>query len=139
VADAESIEVEPHDFDAEYARMAMQYGQKAKDIRKAYEQNEAVPELAAQIRKSKAFDWLLHHIDFVDPDGNPIDRDTLLGHTHDEDHDEHDGAVDVQSAAAAVIAATDAAATASAADADTTDADQASEQSSEDDSEEETS
>ena len=25
--------------------MAMQYGQKAKDIRKAYEQNDAVPEL----------------------------------------------------------------------------------------------
>jgi trigger factor len=136
VADAEAIEVEPHDFDAEYARMAMQYGQKAKDIRKAYEQNEAVPELAAQIRKSKAFDWLLHHIDFVDADGNPIDRDTLLGHTHDDDHDhEHD--VDVQSAAAAVIAATDAAA--SAADADTTDAEPASDQSSEDDSEEETS
>ena len=81
VAEAESIEVEPHDFDAEYARMAMQYGQKAKDIRKAYEDNEAVPELAAQIRKSKAFDWLLHHIDFVDAAGNPIDRDTLLGHT----------------------------------------------------------
>jgi trigger factor len=143
VADAESIEVEPHDFDAEYARMAMQYGQKAKDIRKAYEQNEAVPELAAQIRKSKAFDWLLHHIEFVDADGNPIDRDTLLGHTHDDDHD-HEDDVDVQSAAAAVIAATDAAATASAADADTTDADTtdaepASDQPSEDDSEEETS
>jgi trigger factor len=143
VADAESIEVEPHDFDAEYARMAMQYGQKAKDIRRAYEQNEAVPELAAQIRKSKAFDWLLHHIDFVDADGNPIDRDTLLGHTHDDDHD-HEDDVDVQSAAAAVIAATDAAATASAADADTTDADTtdaepASDQPSEDDSEEETS
>jgi trigger factor len=143
VADAESIEVEPHDFDAEYARMAMQYGQKAKDIRKAYEQNEAVPELAAQIRKSKAFDWLLHHIEFVDADGNPIDRDTLLGHTHDDDHD-HEDDVDVQSAAAAVIAATDAAATASAADADTTDAETtdaepASDQPSEDDSEEETS
>jgi trigger factor len=149
VADAESIEVEPHDFDAEYARMAMQYGQKAKDIRRAYEQNEAVPELAAQIRKSKAFDWLLHHIDFVDADGNPIDRDTLLGHTHDDDHD-HEDEVDVQSAAAAVIAATDAAATASATDADTTgadttgaepvsDAEPASDQPSEDDSEEETS
>jgi trigger factor len=132
VADAESIEVEPHDFDAEYARMAMQYGQKAKDIRKAYEQNEAVPELAAQIRKSKAFDWLLHHIDFVDAEGNPIDRDTLLGHTHDDDddHDHDHEDVDVQSAAAAVIAATDAAATAPAADDD---------QSSNDDSEEETS
>ncbi len=134
VAEAESLEVEPHDVDAEYARMAMQYSQKAKDIRKAYEDNEAVPELAAQIRKSKAFDWLLHHIDFVDPDGDPIDRDTLLGHSHDDDH-EHDGHdhddVDVKSAAAAVIAATDAAATAGSA-ADT-------EQSSNDDSEEETS
>jgi trigger factor len=143
VADAEAIEVEPHDFDAEYARMAMQYGQKAKDIRRAYEQNEAVPELAAQIRKSKAFDWLLHHIDFVDADGNPIDRDTLLGHTHDDDHDhDHEHDVDVQSAAAAVIAATDAAASAADADttdADTTDAEPASDQSSEDDSEEETS
>ncbi len=111
VADAESIEVEPDDFEREYARMAMQYGQRAKDIRKAYEDNEAVPELAAQIRKSKAFDWLLHHVEFVDTEGAPIDRDTLLGHSHDDDDDhEHDEA-DVQAAAAAVIAATDAAAT----------------------------
>ncbi len=113
VAEAEAIEVEPHDFEAEYARMAMQYGQKAKEIRRAYEQNEAVPELAAQIRKSKAFDWLLHHVEFVDVDANPIDRDTLLGHTHDEDgghgdHDHADSDVDVQAAASAVIAATDA-------------------------------
>jgi trigger factor len=144
VADAESIEVEPHDFDAEYARMAMQYGQKAKDIRKAYEQNEAVPELAAQIRKSKAFDWLLHHIEFVDPDGNAINRDTLLGHSHDHDDDAHDddgGDVDVRSAAAAVIAATDAAATAPAADEPDADqpADSSSDLPSNDDSEEETS
>ena len=121
VAEAEAIEVEPHDFDSEYARMAMQHGQKAKEIRKAYEQNEAVPELAAQIRKSKAFDWLLHNIDFVDANGDPIDRDTLLGHSHDDDddddHGEHDhddhshDEADVKSAAAAVIAATDAAAT----------------------------
>ena len=118
VAEAEAIEVEPHDFDAEYARMAMQYGQKAKEIRKAYEQNEAVPELAAQIRKSKAFDWLLHNIDFVDGNGDPIDRDTLLGESTDDDggdldDGEHgDDEVDVKSAAAAVIAATDAAANA---------------------------
>jgi trigger factor len=138
VADAESIEVEPHDFDAEYARMAMQYGQRAKDIRKAYEDNEAVPELAAQIRKSKAFDWLLHNIDFVDPDGAAIDRDTLLGHSHDDDddHDGHEhGEADVKSAAAAVIAATDAAAAAGADEG--ADADSASND--DNDSEEETS
>ncbi len=132
VAEAEALEVEPHDFEAEYARMAMQYGQRAKDIRKAYEDNEAVPELAAQIRKSKAFDWLLHNIDFVDPAGGAIDRDTLLGHSHDDDdHDGHEhGGTDVTSAAAAVIAATDAAAAATDAEASTND---------DNDSEEETS
>ena len=139
VAEAEAIDVEPHDFDAEYARMAMQYGQKAKDIRKAYEQNEAVPELAAQIRKSKAFDWLLHHIDFVDAAGNPIDRDTLLGHTHDDDDDDH-GEADVQTAAAAVIAATDAAAaTDDTSGADRAGNDDSENDDSENDSEEETS
>jgi trigger factor len=145
VAEAESIEVEPYDFDAEYARMAMQYGQKAKDIRKAYEDNEAVPELAAQIRKSKAFDWLLHHIEFVDPDGNAIDRDTLLGHTHDDDeHDDendhgHDHSeADVRSAAAAVIAATDAA-SATAAVEEIQDNEAPGDQPGDDDSEEETS
>ena len=127
VAEAESIDVEPHDLDAEYARMAMQYQQKAKDIRKAYEDNDAVPELVAQIRKSKAFDWLLHNVEFVDDSGSVIDRDTLLGHTHDEDggHGDHDHEptdADVRSAAAAVIAATDAAASAPAGDADTDEA-----------------
>lgn len=110
VADAEAIEVEAHDFEAEYARMAMQYGQKAKEVRKAYEQNDGVPELHAQIRKSKAFDWLIHNVEFVDPDGGTINRDTLLGHSHDEDGGHsHDDEPDVDQAAAAVIAATDAA------------------------------
>jgi trigger factor len=98
VADAEELVVENNELDGEYARMAMQYGQKARDIRRAYEQNDAVPELVAQIRKSKALDWLIHRIAFVDPDGTPIDRDALLGHTHDEDgghdHDEHDHAAE---------------------------------------------
>jgi trigger factor len=88
VAEAEAIEVEGNELEMEYARMAMQYGQKSKDIRKAYEQNDMVPELIAQIRKQKAMDWLVHHVDFVDEDGQAIDRDTLLGHSHDE-HGDH--------------------------------------------------
>ena len=85
VAAAEDLEVEGHEVEGEYARMAMQYGQKAKDIRKAYEQNDAVPELIAQIKKNKALDWLVHNVDYVDADGNTLDRDLVLGHTHDED------------------------------------------------------
>ena len=66
VAVAENFEVEEHEIEGEYARMAMQYGQKAKEIRKAYEQNDAVSELLAQITKNKALDWLVHNVDFVD-------------------------------------------------------------------------
>jgi trigger factor len=91
VAEAEDLQVEGHELDAEYARMAMQFGRKAREIRKVYEDNDAVPELVGQIRKSKALDWLVHHVDFVDDNGAPIDRDTLLGHSdHDHDHDDHD-------------------------------------------------
>ncbi|MBV1893958.1 MAG: trigger factor [Ilumatobacteraceae bacterium] len=98
VAEAEGFEVEPEDLEAEYVRLAMQYQQKSKDIRKAYEQNDAVPELIAQVRKSKAFDWLLHNVEFVDDGGTVLDRDVLLGHSHDEDgghaHDDADASAD---------------------------------------------
>lgn len=100
VAEAEAFDVEGPELEAEYARMAMQYGQKSKDIRKAYERNEAVHELVSQIRKSKAMDWLVHHVEFVDEHGTAIDRDTLLGHTHDEHGNHIDDPVDDEVSAA---------------------------------------
>ena len=69
----------------------MQSGQKANQIRKAYERNDLVPELAAQVRKQKALDWLLHHVELVDAAGQELDRDLVLGHSHDDDDDDdHD-------------------------------------------------
>ncbi len=93
VAVAENLTVDDDDLDIEFARMAMQYGQKAKDIKKSYERNDAVPDLIAEIRKSKAIDWLLHNVEMVDVEGNVLDRELVLGHNHDEDHDhdDHDG------------------------------------------------
>lgn len=90
VATAEAIEVSDDDLEREYARMAMQSGQKASAVRRAYEQNDAVADLMAHIRKNKALDWLVEHVEIVDPAGAPIDRATLLGtndHDHDHDHD----------------------------------------------------
>ena len=75
VAAAEALDADDGDLAAEYERMAMQFGQKPNQVRKAYERNDLVPELVAQIRKSKALDWLLHHVEMVDPDGNALDRD----------------------------------------------------------------
>ena len=94
VAAAEALEADDGDLATEYDRMAVQFNQKASQVRKAYERNDLVPELAAQIRKSKALDWLLHHVELVDPDGHPLDRDEVLGHSHDEHgghlHDDDD-------------------------------------------------
>lgn len=91
VAEAEQVEVDESDIESEYARIAMRAGMKAKDVRKAYEKNDAVFDLVAQLRKSKALDWLLHHIEIVDDAGTPLDRELVLGHTHDhDDDDDHD-------------------------------------------------
>ena len=88
VAAAEGIVIDDNDLDHEYDRIAVQVRQKPAQVRKAYERNDAVSELTAQLRKSKALDWLLHHIEIVDPAGNVIGNDVILGHDHD--HDDHD-------------------------------------------------
>jgi trigger factor len=87
IATAEAIEVTDDDLDKEYAHMAMHAGQKASAVRRAYEQNDAVSDLMAALRKQKALDWLLEHVEVVDTAGNPIDRELV---TRQTDHDDHD-------------------------------------------------
>ena len=91
VAAAEDLAAADDDVAAEYQRIALQTGQKVARVRNAYEAGGVDVEIRAQIRKSKALDWLLHNVELVDPDGNPVDRDELLGHQHDDDDDDvHD-------------------------------------------------
>lgn len=78
VAVNENIVADDDDIDAEFQRIAMQVGRKVQQVRKAYEQNDAVAELKAQIRKSKAIDWLLHNTTLVDPDGHEIDASVMF-------------------------------------------------------------
>jgi trigger factor len=122
VAVAEGLDADEGDLDLEYQRMAMQVDQKPNQVRKAYEQNDLVPELVAQIRKSKALDWLIHHVQMVDAEGNTLDRDVVLGHTHDadgnhiddhdhgdhdHDHEGHDHGADVGAIVDAAVQAAD--------------------------------
>ncbi|MBI5090743.1 MAG: trigger factor [Actinobacteria bacterium] len=93
VATAEGIEVGEAELDAEYDRIAVQVRQKKAQVKRAYEQNDAVTDLVANLRKTQALDWLVHHVDIVDPEGHPIDRDLILAehdHDHDHEHDHHD-------------------------------------------------
>ncbi len=91
VATAEDISIGDDDIDAEYERIAVQVQQKKAQVKRAYEQNDAVTDLVAQLRKTQALDWLLHHVEVVDPDGATIDRELVIG-THDHlDHEDHTG------------------------------------------------
>ena len=93
IAQAENIEATDDDLEAEFQAIAVQVGEKPAKVRRAYEQNDAVTDLASQIRKSKALDWLLHHVAYVDEKGATLDQETVLGHTEaDHDHGHAEGA-----------------------------------------------
>jgi trigger factor len=79
VAVAQSITASEDDIEQEIERIALQVGRKVNQVRKAYEQNDAMTELTAQIHKSQAVDWLLRNSTLVDPEGNPINADDLFG------------------------------------------------------------
>lgn len=111
---AEGLEATDDDIEREFEGMAersneaairqaeMQGGGKnkkirlysAEQVRAAYQANDAIVDLAAEIAKSKALDWLIHRVEYVDPAGNVLDRDTVIGHSeadhHDHDHSGHD-------------------------------------------------
>jgi trigger factor len=46
-------------------------------VREEFERAEQVPAVRSDIRKRKALDWLVEHVELVDEDGQPIDRKTL--------------------------------------------------------------
>jgi trigger factor len=93
VASAEGLVATEDDVEDEYRHLSLHVGQKPNQIRKAYEANDAVVDLKAQIRTTKALDWLLEHVEVVDEAGAPLDRAPLIAgrrHTHDDHDDEHD-------------------------------------------------
>lgn len=93
VAEAETIECDDDDLEEEFAKLAERMNLKTADVRKQFERAEQVPAVRSDIRKRKAFDWLLEHVEIVDGEGNPIDADTLVLETEGvDDVDEVDQA-----------------------------------------------
>lgn len=74
VADAEGIEVGEEEIDAEIARLAAAYGQKPEALRANLQRAGQMPAVRSDLRKSKALEWLVEHVELVDPDGQPVDR-----------------------------------------------------------------
>ncbi len=89
VADAEEIEVSDDELEAEVGRMAERMGQKPAQVRRALERAEQMPAVRSDLRKSKALEWLVEHVEVVDEEGHPVDRAELSPPQAAEDHADH--------------------------------------------------
>jgi trigger factor len=90
VADAEELEVDDDELDGEIEALAARMRQKPEKVRKQLERNEQLPAVRSDLRTRKALEWLLEHVEIVDPDGTPIDRGDLALDFDDEDEHDHD-------------------------------------------------
>lgn len=79
VARKESLEVSDDEIDVEIERIAVGAQMKPAQVRRAYEDNDAMDDLRAQMRKSRALDWVLERCQYRDPEGGVIDAMTLTG------------------------------------------------------------
>jgi trigger factor len=77
LADAENMEATEEDVDNEIARLAEQTDKSPAQLRRSLVAAEQLPAVRSDIRKAKALSWLMEHVDVVDPDGRPIDREAL--------------------------------------------------------------
>ncbi|MEY2403918.1 MAG: trigger factor [Acidimicrobiaceae bacterium] len=88
VADAESIEATDEDVDEEIERLAQRLDQKATKLRQDLERADQIPAVRSDIRKRKALDWLVEHVELVDEQGEPIERAALELPADDNDEEE---------------------------------------------------
>src|SRR3954452_8144264 len=77
LADAEGLEVTDEDIDAEIAQLSERMQQEPDILRLQLEQADQMPAVRSDIRKAKALGWLMEHVEIVDEEGNPIDRNAL--------------------------------------------------------------
>ncbi len=78
IADAEQIVVTEDDLEEEMARLAATYQVTPEVLRTQLERAEQIPAVRSDLRKSKALEWLIEHVELVDADGLAVDRELLI-------------------------------------------------------------
>ena len=91
VADAEEIEVEDADLDAEIENLATRVNEKPAKVRQQLERADQLSAVRSDIRKRKALDWLVEHVELVDEQGTPVEREALeLADAQTDENDEEE-------------------------------------------------
>ncbi|MEI7593946.1 MAG: trigger factor [Actinomycetes bacterium] len=77
VVEAEHIEVNDDELEAEYAKIAEQLQLKPTAVRKQFEEADQVSALKGDIARGKAMAFIIETVEIVDEEGNVIDRADL--------------------------------------------------------------
>ena len=87
VAQAEGVEVTDEEVEQEIVDLARQQKKNPVAVRRQLENEDQLPAVRSGIRKTKALEWLIAHTEFVDEEGQVIDRSQLASPTFDSPAD----------------------------------------------------
>jgi trigger factor len=77
LAEAEELTVSDDELDTEIATMAERMETSAAALRRQLDTAGRTGAVRSELRKSKALQWLLDHVELFDEEGNPMSRDDL--------------------------------------------------------------
>jgi trigger factor len=77
LADAEGLDADEEEIEAEVVRIAESVGRPVNQVRRNLISADQMPAVRSDVRKAKALAWLMEHVTIVDPEGQPIDRAEL--------------------------------------------------------------
>jgi trigger factor len=77
LVEAEELTLSDEELDAEVATMAERMDTTATELRRQLDTAGRTGAVRSELRKGKALEWLLDHVELVDEDGNPMSRDDL--------------------------------------------------------------
>lgn len=91
VADAQGIEVDDDDLQAELDTLAERVDSTPAKVRDQLERADQMPAIRSDVRKRKALEWLLDAVVIVDEEGRTVDRSDLEVADGDDGDDEATG------------------------------------------------
>ena len=77
LADAEALDATDDDVDAEVGRLAGRMQRSPAEVRRELERQDAIATVRSDVRKAKALEWLVEHVEIVDEEGHAVDRALL--------------------------------------------------------------
>ena len=102
IAEAEGLDATGGDLDEELEKLAERVEQSSAEVRLALEEGDQIPAVRSDLRKRKALDWLVEHVQIVDEDGTPVDRaDLEAPEVEEPEDDQSEAEIEIEAAAEA--------------------------------------